>query len=138
MCSIFNPTFIVFLLVSSVLFSLFLLVNTNRKTSFEPGILRQGLPLYHSKFADWIITWVVHLPELTETGGPFYRIGLDCGLCVAAIPGLSCIRSEFWSTGHSVIKRWPANLAIPSLRPAVGGIFPTVNGVALYRAFQSS
>ena len=39
----------------------------------------------HTKLADYITIWVVHLPERTETGGPNYSIGQDCGPCIAAI-----------------------------------------------------
>ena len=47
----------------------------NRQTSYDSGILRpeyriiQGLPMNHTRFADWVTNWVVHLPERTETGG---------------------------------------------------------------------
>ena len=30
---------------------------------------------------------VIHLSERTETGGPYYRNGQDCGPCIAAITG---------------------------------------------------
>ena len=32
----------------------------------------------HTRYADWVTIWVVHLPQWTETGGFKYRIGLDC------------------------------------------------------------
>ena len=36
-------------------------------------------------------------------------------------------------------KRWPANLAVPSLNPARGGeIFSAANGVSLQTAFHNS
>ena len=30
----------------------------------------------HTRFADWVRIWVVHLPELTGTGGPNYLAAL--------------------------------------------------------------
>ena len=60
------------------------LVTNNRQTSYDSGILRRdygiihGLPMYRMRFVDWAIILVVHLPERTETGRPYYRIGPDC------------------------------------------------------------
>ena len=58
-------------------------VTINRQTSYDSGIFRQdygiirGLPMNHTRFADWVTMWVVHLPERTETGGLNYHIGPD-------------------------------------------------------------
>ena len=35
-----------------------------------------------------------------------------------------------------LVKRWPADLAVPSSIPARGEIFSTVNGVQLHTAFH--
>ena len=37
-----------------------------------------------------------------------------------------------------LVKRWPADLAVPSSIPARGEIFSTVNGVQLHTAFSLS
>ena len=57
------------------------MVTIKRQTSYDSGILPsrlrkslRGLPMNHTRFADWVTTWVVHLPEWTETGGHNYRI----------------------------------------------------------------
>ena len=45
------------------------LVTINRQTSYYSGILYQnygiirGLPMNHTRFADWVTIWLVHLPE---------------------------------------------------------------------------
>ena len=39
-----------------------------------------------------------------------------------------------WVT--QLVKRWPTDLAVPSLRPARGEIFSTVNRVPLHTAFH--
>ena len=61
------------------------LVTINLQTLYESGILRQdygfirNLPMDHTRFADWVTIWVVHLLKRTEMGGPNYRIGLTVG-----------------------------------------------------------
>ena len=79
------------------------LVTIKRQTSYGVGILRQdygiirgfigkpgkapdygikrGLPMNHTRFADWVTIWVAHLPERTETNWPNYSIGPDCAGC---------------------------------------------------------
>ena len=37
---------------------------------------------------------------------------------------------------YLVVKRWPTDLVVPSSRPAVGEILPSVNGVPLHKAFH--
>ena len=51
-------------------------------------------------------------------------------------PSYSFIMHSVWSTGNSVVKRWPADLVVSSLRPVVGGILPSVNGVPLHKSFH--
>ena len=54
------------------------MVTTNRRASYDAGILRQdyevirGLPMNHTRFADCDTILVVHLPERTEMGGPYH------------------------------------------------------------------
>ena len=35
------------------------------------------MPMNHTRFADWVTIWIVHLPDLTDTGEANYRIGPD-------------------------------------------------------------
>ena len=49
-----------------LVFLCFSLVTINRQTSYDYGILRQDCRIIrknHKRFADWVTTWVVHLPE---------------------------------------------------------------------------
>ena len=52
-----------------------LLVTVNRETLYDSGILCQdygviqGLPMDHTRFADRITIWVVHLPKQTKGAG---------------------------------------------------------------------
>ena len=62
------------------------MVTISRETSYNSGILRQengitrGLPRNH-------MSWIVHLPEQSETCVPNCRIGPHYGPCIAAIAG---------------------------------------------------
>ena len=72
-------------------------VTINRQTLYDwcPSSRLRN----HTRFADWVTMWVVHLPERIETGlcsasdqftetdrnGPNYRIGVLP--CIAAIAG---------------------------------------------------
>ena len=50
-----------------------LLVTINQQTLYDSGILRQdygiipGLPMDHTRFADWVKNWVVYLLKQTKT-----------------------------------------------------------------------
>ena len=86
--SIIDPTFIGYKEISSY-WPVQSLVTINRQTSNDSGILRQGYGIIrqrlrnHTRFADWVTSCVVHLPEWTETGLIYApdlnnRIGSDC------------------------------------------------------------
>ena len=67
----------------------------NRQTSYDSDILHQdylirpGLPMNHTRFADSVTLWVVHLSERTETGGPITTSDQTVRVVYAAIAG-SC------------------------------------------------
>ena len=61
------------------------LVSISWQTLYGSGILHQDnriirdLPMDHTRFADWVSIWVVHLiQEQTKVGGPNYSMGPDC------------------------------------------------------------
>ena len=72
------------------------LFTSNRQTSVDSGILRQdheiirGLPMNHTRFADRVTILVVHLPERTETGVPYYRIGPGIGAIAGRLVSWLC------------------------------------------------
>ena len=59
-------------------------IGHHQQATYTTGIIGhdygiiQGLPINHMRFADWVITWVVHLQESTNTGGPNNCIRPDC------------------------------------------------------------
>ena len=83
------------------------LVTISWQKSYDSGILRedcgiiQGLPMIHTRFADWVNICVVYLLELT--GQPLLQRWIRlCGLCIAAIAS-SLSNHIFLQTSHNLM-----------------------------------